>query len=371
MSVDTFFALLQAGIWGQEAKVTDIPQNWPEIYNIAQQQSVLGVVFDGINTLPKSKMPKHDILFNWYANVCNIESCNKLVNRDVASLTAYFDKNNIAYRLMKGQGCASFYPNPLHRQSGDIDIFVGEEQYERAKETIRQKDTTIEKESLYDAHFAWGDTMVEMHRMETMFYSQRLNKHLQSICRKEEWIESVSITVADKQVMLFNPTFNVYYTFVHLYHHFLQLGVGLRQLCDLALMLKTFEKEIDWVKLQHYLEEIGALRAWNTFYGLATEHMGLKLEHVPYWMTNYSNKDVQCILADILTVGNFGKHGKSLKKRSFNGGLTANIGSFWALLQRLFFISKFGKREAFAYPIWKLRYDHSIVKRYKKTTHTS
>lgn len=189
---------------------------------------------------------------------------------------------------------------------------------------------------------------------------------MQYICRKEEWQKPMAITVANQQVMLFNPTFNVFYIFVHLYHHFLQLGVGLRQLCDWVLMMKAHEKEIDWNKLKLYLKDIEALRAWKTFYGLATEHMGLQLQQAPYWMATYSQKDVQCVLEDILTVGNFGRYGKSLKRRTFHGGLIANIGSCMSLLQRLFVINKFGRRETWAYPLCKLLRDHSVIKRYKK-----
>lgn len=54
----------------------------------------------------------------------------------------------------------------------------------------------------------------------------------------EEWRKPSFFEVEDQKVAMFNATFNAFYVFMHLYHHFLQVGVGLRQVCDWMLIMK-------------------------------------------------------------------------------------------------------------------------------------
>ena len=53
------------------------------------------------------------------------------------------------------------------------------------------------------------------------------------------------INICDQTIVLSNLTFNAFYIFVHLYYHFLQVGVGFRQICDWMLWLKRQEETID------------------------------------------------------------------------------------------------------------------------------
>ncbi len=356
--------LLQAGLWGHKVMLAKNPQNWPEIFNIVQQQSVVGVTFSAVQTLPPEQRPEMGMKMNWLGSVYVVELHNKQVDNDVVSLFNYLQTKGVALRLMKGQGCAYFYPHPHYRQSGDIDLFVGEKQYEQAKKLIRNHGVKIEKESVYDVQFTWGETIVEMHKWETFFYYPLVNRRLQAICRKEEWNKSIVVNIGGQPIALFNATFNAFYIFVHLYHHFLQVGIGLRQICDWMLWMKHQEADIDWERLHRYVQEIDAERAWKAFYGLTAEHLGLRLTVVPKWMQQYSHKDVDFILEDVFSVGNFGKYGDSIQKRSFGGGFLANIASFGALTKRLIRVSRFGPCEVVSYPLWRIFCDRAMFSRY-------
>ena len=48
------------------------------------------------------------------------------------------EKAGIRPVLMKGAGLAAYYPSPEQRQWGDIDLFVGKEQYHPACAAIRE-----------------------------------------------------------------------------------------------------------------------------------------------------------------------------------------------------------------------------------------
>lgn len=359
-----FLELLRSGVWGLPLHLSKPPDDWHTIYNMSKKQSVQAVVFDGVQKLPKAFIPPKELVLEWYGITIRTEKISEAHERDLVSLIKFLSDCNIDNRLMKGQGCASFYPKPWHRQSGDIDLFVGEKQYNKAQDLIRNHGVKIEKEGVYDVHFTWGKTIVEMHKWETFFYYPFVNRRLQSICRKEEWNKSIVVNIGGQPIALFNATFNVFYIFVHLYHHFLQVGIGLRQICDWMLWMKHQEAYIDWERLHRYVQEIDAERAWKAFYGLTAEHLGLRLTVVPKWMQQYSQKDVDFILEDVFCVGNFGKYGDSIQKRSFGGGFLANIASFGALTKRLIRVSRFGPCEVVSYPLWRIFCDRAMFSRY-------
>lgn len=362
--IEMFFELLRVGLWDADIEPFATKPKWKEIYEWAKKQSVIAVIQDGMQKLPNGYVPTN-VLLSWLKLSVGIERANTRHNADLCRLVGFFDCKGIKTRLMKGQGCANFYPHPEHRQPGDIDLFVGDKQYEKAKQLIEKAGIVIKSEGMCDAHFLWGQTPVEMHRMEAFFYNKSLNKRLQTIFRKEEWSETQVVEIGAQQIKLFNPTFNVFYIFIHLYHHFMQTGIGLRQVCDWMLVMKASEEDIDWNRLHEYIMSTGTLRAWNAFYGLTVEHLGQHLHNVPVWMSAYSSHDVRFLLNDIMRSGNFGKHGGSLRKRSFNGGLLRNAGSFLSLAGRLVSVSRFGRREAVAYPLWKIFRDKTMLDRYK------
>ncbi len=363
-NTEIFLELLRSGVWGLPIHLSKPPDDWHTIYNMSKKQSVQAVVFDGVQKLPKAFIPPKELVLEWYGITMRTEKISEAHERDLVSLIKFLSDCNIDNRLMKGQGCASFYPKPWHRQSGDIDLFVGERQYNKAQDLIRNHGVKIEKESVYDVHFTWGKTIVEMHKWETFFYYPFVNRRLQSICRKEEWNKSIVVNIGDQPIALFNATFNAFYIFVHLYHHFLQVGIGLRQICDWMLWMKHQEAHIDWERLHIYVQEIDAERPWKAFYGLTAEHLGLRLTVVPKWMQQYSQKDVDFILEDVFSVGNFGKYGDSIQKRSFGGGFLANIASFGALTKRLIRVSRFGPCEVVSYPLWRIFCDRAMFSRY-------
>lgn len=365
-SRDFFFELLKCGLWSRPSSSFDGQVNWHQMKEMAKMQSVTGILFDGIQQLTKTQRPPTEILLDWFGQTLHIESANIKHNKALASLVSYLRDEGVESRLLKGQGCASYYPNPLHRQCGDIDLFVGKEQYGRALQVIENKGIHIEKDGVKDTHFIWGDIPVELHWMEEYFYSRRMNGHLQQIFRKEEWKHPKVIMLEGVSVAMMSPTQNAFHVFVHLWHHFLQVSIGLRQICDWMLILKRDENSIDWADIYEYVRKMDAERAWCAFYGLTVKYLGLELTNVPEWMQKWSERDVDEIVKDVLKQGNFGQYGESMKQRKFKSGLLKNIGSFAALGCRLMRVWKFGRREVVAYPLWRLFRDENMLKRYKQ-----
>ena len=110
------------GILSEMPKLND--WEWKTIYDFCCRQAILGVGFCGIEKLPKEQKPPYELLLQWLAFIQQIENQNRLLNERCEKLQKMFAEAGFATIILKGQGNALMYPNPLLRQPGDIDIWV-------------------------------------------------------------------------------------------------------------------------------------------------------------------------------------------------------------------------------------------------------
>ena len=101
--------------------------------------------------------------------------------------------------------------------------------------------------------------------------------------------------------------FNIFYVFYHAFHHFMTSGLGLRQLCDLAILLHAYHDRIDVRELESILKEYKLDKEWRLFTGLLTDALGLPEGEAP--LHDSSQVPLSGKLLDtIFNDGNFGHH---------------------------------------------------------------
>lgn len=125
----SFFELLQVTLSRREflsGVLSD--EEWKALFVIAQKQAVAGFAFDALDGLVAGgqKMPQ-SLLFEWIGLSEQIKQRNKLVNQRCKELEKLFIDGGFRNCVLKGQGTALYYQNPLCRQSGDIDIWVSKD----------------------------------------------------------------------------------------------------------------------------------------------------------------------------------------------------------------------------------------------------
>lgn len=230
-----FFALVRAGLW-EEKEVRLLPYGdikWPEIYRLATEQSVLGLVLAGLEY--SDLKPPKVLLLQWIGELQVIEQRNKEMNAFVAELIEKLRKEDVYTILVKGQGIAQCYERPLWRASGDIDFFLSENNYQKAKTLLIPQSDSVDAEVVSNKHIGMTvkGWMVELHGSLCNSLSKRINKTLNEIQNDvfyggivRSWINN------NTQVFLMGVDGDVIYIFVHFLGHFYKGGVGLRQICD-------------------------------------------------------------------------------------------------------------------------------------------
>lgn len=149
-----FLELLRAGLWGErnpEIKM-DATTDWHEVYRLATEQSVLGLVLAGLEH-SEVKPPK-ELLLQWIGEVQVIEQRNKEMNAFIADFIEKLRKNDIYAILVKGQGIAQCYEKPLWRSSGDVDLLLSDSNYEMASKFLTDKASAVDEENPFNKHLA-------------------------------------------------------------------------------------------------------------------------------------------------------------------------------------------------------------------------
>lgn len=175
-----------------------------------------------------------------------------------------FTAAHIPYLIFKGTEISYYYPNSELRQIGDIDILVHEEDKERAAETLCRMGFSTDAEQHASDHewiFFKYDLEAELHNR--LLYSADFNEEKHTAFTDRVWEYA---TTEDGTIYHLEPEFHFVFLILHLRKHFLWAGVGIRQFMDLAVMMKN--ADLDWVKVEAYLSEIGILQFAKTCFAL-------------------------------------------------------------------------------------------------------
>ena len=174
------------------------------------------------------------------------------------SLLDDMEKDGIDCLPMKGWIMRNYYPDPLMRSMGDLDVLIKDMDSHKMQEWIESKGYILEnnKNPVHDEYQKPPYVLVELHRtLIDINYLVEL---------QTEWIDQLVERVWDEQ-NLTKETNHIYqlrdedfyiYHLLHFYKHFMYAGSGIRPLVDIYIFLKKKEKSLDRVYLQQQLEHL-------------------------------------------------------------------------------------------------------------------
>lgn len=314
-----FFELLKAGLWGGQSLVTgskfQVPSevDWEKVYQLAQEQSVQGIVLQGIEELKAKGIElgvPEVLLLQWIGEVQVIEQRNKEMNVFLASLSNKLKAAQIKALLVKGQGIAQCYEHPLWRACGDVDFLLDNENYEKGKDFLSGIAQDVHKENDFDEHFSvildgWD---VELHGSMRSMLPEKTDAFIDEI--QKEAFEQNRYRVWNNngiEIQLPCPDDDIIFVFTHILKHFFHYGIGLRQVCDWCRLIYTYRDSLNHGLLESRLRKMGLMSEWKVFGALAVEYLGMPKEYMSFYSDskNYQRK-ADRVLAFILETGNFG-----------------------------------------------------------------
>ena len=250
--ITAFFTFLKycLGCKGNISRVVD-SIDWQELYSFASKQALLGLCFDGIERLGKENPEElrlnpigRELLMIWMGKAQQIRRQNMKVNIVASKLYSMLRGDGLRCCILKGQGNALMYPNPYSRTPGDVDVWIDASR-ERIMEYASKKFELGDDIRLQHLETSLDGVPVELHffpcSMNNPIYHARLQKWFR---RNADLQCSHIVGLPDGAGDIAIPTsaFNVVYQLCHLYHHFFDEGIGMRQIIDYFLVVCDFYK---------------------------------------------------------------------------------------------------------------------------------
>ena len=288
--------------------------DWQELYSFASKQALLGLCFDGIERLGVEYPEElrcnpigRELLMTWMGKSQQIRRQNRKVNAVAVKLFSMLKKDGLRCCVLKGQGNALMYPNPYSRTPGDIDVWIDASR-ERIMEYAQKKFELGDDIRLQHLETSLDGVPVELHffpcSMNNPIYHARLQKWFR---RNADLQCSHIVGLPDGAGDIAIPTsaFNVVYQLCHLYHHFFDEGIGMRQIIDYYYVVNNDELLVIRDALQKNLKHLGLWKFAMAVMYVLHEALGLLEEKM---IAPMDEKRGKLLLTEIQNGGNFGKH---------------------------------------------------------------
>ena len=334
------FELLRSELWGTGLSFSQLLHTeFEELMEMAGEQTVTGLVGDCLikNNI---KLERDDAL-GLYAKMKAIEKANARVNENLVSFVNFMERKGIDYIIVKGQVAGSFYPNPDARMSGDVDLYFVGENYEKIKGLVEQR-LGKQLSKLSDGkhvEFEVNGVIFELHDKLSRLATRKHQAYWDQMIDNAILEGTDTVIINGKEIKTLSATYNAMYIFVHLFYHMTASGVGLRQLCDWAMIIaqSAFQDSSSKFQVKNVnvndnanlnpnkksslnredlggsLKELGYLKAYKAMGAFLVEYLGLPEEQFPFVLTEKDRKWVETIKKNILKRGNFGRTGRKVK----------------------------------------------------------
>ena len=314
-STSPYFAFLRYCL-GKKRNMSRViaGMNWHELYSFASKQALLGLCFEGIERLGKEYPEElkqnpigRELLMTWMGKAQQIRRQNMKVNVVAIKLYSMLREDGLRCCILKGQGNALIYPNAYSRNPGDIDVWVNasrEQITEYAKKHFKLGD---------DIRYQHIETSVDGVPIELHFFPCTMNNPIYN-ARLQKWFKRnvdlqcsnvVSLPDGIGEIAIPTTAFNVVYQLTHLYHHFFDEGIGMRQIIDYYYVVNNDELLAIKDTLQKELKHLGLWKFARAVMYVLHEALGLSGEKM---IAPMDEKRGELLLAEILNGGNFGKH---------------------------------------------------------------
>ena len=307
-----------------------VVEDWKELYEFAKKQQIRGVC----HPLNSNLSIDWDVLSDWMAAVQLIEKTCSRINQSIVDLAHMLNDESVGYCILKGQGNAEMYPEPLTRTPGDIDVWIG---YDKNKtyDFIKNKYSDVKESFKHIKIKSFQGTCVDVHYTPLKLYNPIHNRRLQQWInenQEEQFCHSIRLTGTDEDIHVPTARFNAVYQMGHIMIHLLDEGVGLRHLVDYFYLLKRLDgfSEEEKSLIQEEWKKLGMYKLATAIMWVEKNALGLEDR---YLLATPHEKRGTLLLEDVLEGGNFGKYSSRQKYRKKYGYLAKGIVMGWHVLQ--------------------------------------
>lgn len=286
-------------------------QQWETMFGLANNHAVLSLlyeVFEHNKTVPGDLFEK----------VQKVSRQVVMQNYKLLYLTNYIvkllEREAISVIVLKGSGTAVLYPVPELRKSGDVDLLIAKrEDLKKACILLEKKHFTIKEKQQSNHHIVLESKdgiLIELHMtLAEPFDNQRINDYLRALST-EYHSHIQNIDILGSRLPVPEDAYHAFYLLLHMLHHYLRSGFGLRLLCDWVVF---WNREIEAKEIESFVQltrACGVNGFLEVITGACVHYLGLEEAKVPFYKTESPNKEIiEEFMKEIIEAEEFGKSG--------------------------------------------------------------
>ena len=302
-------------------------EEWSELFRLSKMQGVTAVVFEKLsaafNECEDFPRPPKALTLNWYAQSQSIERKMAIIHKRSEEFAELMAERGLHTLVLKGIAVSTYYPNPLHREFGDLDCYLFEgtvdnirwgSGYEKGNLLAEELGAHVHRGHYKHSHVVFKKQEIENHQYFLPIRGSKANKALEKQLRK--CVDTNGFQAKEGTVLLCpNADFNALFLTAHAMNHFLYECVKVRHLLDWALFLKVEYENVDWDLFWTWCDKMHFTRFVQCLHIICEHYMDLRLPQHPGQTKEMSPSSLEGlanrVLADILTGDNVYNKGNS------------------------------------------------------------
>lgn len=297
-----FAGLVKAAIHKEKVNLNGRDSQWNKIIEEAKAHDIQGLIYSAIDKNDAEfigqdiyEKLKKDTLFSAMYQKKHIGRISEIFKK--------FEIENIDIIALKGLVVRELYPRPDLRTMGDADILVKEKDLNKVKSILEEMgyraNGTIKNhtEFIHDLY-----SSVEVH------WTLGKDKYIDIVKDEEQdmWNRAREIDFYGSKAFSLDIEDLCLYLFIHMKSH-VKKGFGIRQLCDISLLIEKYRNNIDWTRFKNRVSDIDSSKFIGSVLSICNRLLDLE---IPKELDSIVVKDKKIIDNLINHIFSGGVHGK-------------------------------------------------------------
>ena len=322
---------ISAALDGRECALTLAPDDWTALLRLAGEQKLLPLVYAAVRGTPGFAAAPEAVRAAARRQTMREAAAQTVHTEAFLRLYQALRADGLAPGVVKGIVCRALYPQPELRPSSDEDLYLTAAEMPRFHAVLLRAGFVLTEperdyRSAHEARYVHPDTGLVVEGHWALFPTEyavyaALNVQLPNLMQRAQDWESGGVTLRVPDVCD-----HLIFLLLHAFKHFISSGVGVRQLCDIALWMRRFGAQIDWQRVRAALRATHSEGFAAAVIDAGVHWFGLEraAAHIP---PDWEMLESAALLADALSGGVYGS-ADSTRRHSCT--ITIHAAAAWA-----------------------------------------
>lgn len=280
-------------------------QNWNYILRYANSHQVKALIYSAFQNSGCIINLKKEILEQWKKETMLTAVGQMRHIKQVTGVLSNFNDKKIPFIVLKGLVIRELYPRPELRTMSDADILIKQSDLNVTKELMAGLGYSEEGISpMHIFYYKKNCSPIEIHwTIEDYRFFNGNNMNINKM-----WDDAKKVEIGGVECLSFSNEDLALHLCIHMAAHIITGGFGIRQLCDLVLLVEKEGLTIDW---QSFFEKGKKWRIEKFIIAIFLTCNQLFDMNIPSELEQYCNlfdkKQVNLLINEILEGGVYGK----------------------------------------------------------------